>query len=421
LEYAIATSYPTSLDTLTNPSATDTTDSVDHAAQHSNANDAIEAIEAKLGTGSSDQAAATDKLLIGTGAGTSDWSKDVPSGAILGTTDTQTLTNKTLTAPKITSGSNIADSNGNELIEFPSAVASAVNQLKLSNSASGNNVLLEGNGGDTNVSLELRPKGTGGAIILADSDGNEVLKTERTASAVNEITVKNAATGSNPVIKATGEADTGISFDNDQDETILKLDSIASAVNNLKISNSATGSDVDIAAEGTDTNIDISLTPKGSGTVVLPNDTVTDAMRPRLKACRLTKATTQTIATATDTAISFGASDTEDFDAEGWHDPSTNNSRITVDEAGLYLITGFILWTGDNTGIRTAYIYKNGSQLTVARQIVNGVGSAADSVQTQLIEVLASSDYIELYGRQTSGGNLDTTNTTRLEVIKLSD
>lgn len=46
------TNYPTSLDALSNPTASDNlgTPAVLHTAQHSNANDAIEAIEAELGT-----------------------------------------------------------------------------------------------------------------------------------------------------------------------------------------------------------------------------------------------------------------------------------------------------------------------------------------------------------------------------------
>ena len=43
------TSYPTALDTLTNPASTDTMAAVPHSAQHANANDAIEALQAKLG------------------------------------------------------------------------------------------------------------------------------------------------------------------------------------------------------------------------------------------------------------------------------------------------------------------------------------------------------------------------------------
>jgi len=48
----MATSYPSGIDNFTNPTSTDSLDSatVPHAEQHTNANDAIEAIEAELGT-----------------------------------------------------------------------------------------------------------------------------------------------------------------------------------------------------------------------------------------------------------------------------------------------------------------------------------------------------------------------------------
>jgi len=49
----MASNFPTSLDTFTNPTSTDTLDSPPHDVQHSNANDAIEALEAKVGADSS--------------------------------------------------------------------------------------------------------------------------------------------------------------------------------------------------------------------------------------------------------------------------------------------------------------------------------------------------------------------------------
>jgi len=72
-------------------------------------------------------------------------------------TGTQTLTNKTLTAPKI--GTSILDTNGNELLLL-TATGSAVNELTLANAASGNAPSITASG-ETNVSLNLVPKGTG--------------------------------------------------------------------------------------------------------------------------------------------------------------------------------------------------------------------------------------------------------------------
>lgn len=65
------TSYPGAIDAFTNPSASSATTSPSHAGQHANANDAIEAIETKLGTGASTPVAGT--VLKGTGTGASAW------------------------------------------------------------------------------------------------------------------------------------------------------------------------------------------------------------------------------------------------------------------------------------------------------------------------------------------------------------
>jgi hypothetical protein len=64
-----STNFPASLDVLVNPGATDSVATVSHSSQHANANDAIEALEAKLGIGASTAVANT--LFAGTGAGAS--------------------------------------------------------------------------------------------------------------------------------------------------------------------------------------------------------------------------------------------------------------------------------------------------------------------------------------------------------------
>jgi len=73
-------------------------------------------------------------------------------------TGTETLTNKTLTAPKI--GTSILDTNGNELFLL-TATSSAVNQLTYANAATGNAPAFTASGGDSNININLVPKGTG--------------------------------------------------------------------------------------------------------------------------------------------------------------------------------------------------------------------------------------------------------------------
>jgi hypothetical protein len=80
-------------------------------------------------------------------------------------TGTQTLTNKTLTAPKIADAGFIADANGAEQIIFQTT-ASAVNEVEITNAATGNAPII-GASGETNVDLNLTPKGIGRVTLGA--------------------------------------------------------------------------------------------------------------------------------------------------------------------------------------------------------------------------------------------------------------
>ena len=97
-------------------------------------------------------------------------------------------------------------------------------------SDAGDAVIKGGNGTGSHASGDVRIKGgTGGSaegkVYIADSSDNEIAIFEKAASAVNEYSFTNAATGSNPTMAATGG----------------------------------------------DTNISVALTPKGNGLVVVPN------------------------------------------------------------------------------------------------------------------------------------------------------
>ena len=63
--------------------------------------------------------------------------------------------------------------------------------------------------------------------------------------------------------------DTGGAIEDDSNNEYIKFVKTASAVNEISITNQATGSAPSIAATGDDTNIDFNLTPKGIGRVTL--------------------------------------------------------------------------------------------------------------------------------------------------------
>lgn len=98
--------FPTSIDTLTNPTGTDKVSVVDHAAQHSEINDIAEALQAKVGADSSAVTTSHDyKLGNVTG-----------SDKAVSLTGTETLTNKTLTSPTITNKSSTGADSGAETL-----------------------------------------------------------------------------------------------------------------------------------------------------------------------------------------------------------------------------------------------------------------------------------------------------------------
>ncbi len=70
-------------------------------------------------------------------------------------------------------GGEILDNNGNEALTF-GVVSSAVNNIKIKNAATGNAAEVMAIGGDTDVSLKLTPQGAGSVVVGVDDAGSDV-------------------------------------------------------------------------------------------------------------------------------------------------------------------------------------------------------------------------------------------------------
>ena len=109
---------------------------------------------------------------------------------------TATLTNKTLTTPIINSpkiGTEIQDTNGAELIKF-TATGSAVNEFTVINAAASGKPELAASGGDTNVTMRLAAKGTGSVEVTKGAVSATTMTANGVASALTGYIVLNKGT-----------------------------------------------------------------------------------------------------------------------------------------------------------------------------------------------------------------------------------
>ena len=126
------------------------------------------------------------------------------NGDMVITNAVQTLTNKTISDLRM---SEILDTNGNELFKF-TATSSAVNEITLANAATSNAPVFSATGGDTNIDIKLQPKGSGKVQI---SGG---LQVDGTTTTVNSTTI----TVDDPIFTLGG--DTAPGSDDNKDRGI---------------------------------------------------------------------------------------------------------------------------------------------------------------------------------------------------------
>lgn len=134
--------------------------------------------------------------------------------------------------------------------------------------------------------------------------------------------------------------------------------------------------------------------------VTVPAVTGTAMVSGNMPAFSAYLSTSPSIANATFTKIPVN---TEEFDTNNCYD-STTNYRFTPTVAGYYQVSGSINIGAPSTGVCLLSIYKNGSSFKLGSQIpFTATANYIISNVCALIYFNGSTDYVELYGYQSSG------------------
>jgi hypothetical protein len=118
-----------------------------------------------------------------------------------------------------------------------------------------------------------------------------------------------------------------------------------------------------------------------------------------------------TYTTSTHTLIGW---DAESEDQYAMHDTASNNSRLIAQVDGRYRIRSQLSFASNTTGGRQGQIRKNAAGSAVGGSLIQHVGvqAAAGGHTSVLLDTetdMLAGDYLEIFGWQSSGGNLGAT------------
>lgn len=138
--------------------------------------------------------------------------------------------------------------------------------------------------------------------------------------------------------------------------------------------------------------------------------------------CRVAHSANQSIANNTVTALAFNS---EAFDTHGFHDPATNNSRLTVPTGlgGKYAIFAGVDWDAAGAGYRVLTLRLFGATALATQRWYAPAGVAFHQQSVASMYPLGDTDYIEATVMHDTGGALNafSASDTYLAWIRIGD
>jgi hypothetical protein len=155
-----------------------------------------------------------------------------------------------------------------------------------------------------------------------------------------------------------------------------------------------------------DTSGSVTLSPPavaGTQTVTLPAATGTVMVSGNMPAFSAYQSAAQTISNNTQTKVQCN---TEEFDTNSCYDNATNY-RFTPTVAGYYQVSGEVCYliNAATSTLCDVSLWKNGSRFKQGTTFNNNTGGVERPTVSALIYCNGSTDYVEFYTFQNSGGS----------------